>query len=144
MEYGTHGRVWHTDEENNIAFSFYINTNCNPKNLEEITIEIANILVQTFNELYKISLGIKFPNDITYNSKKIGGILTQTKLEGEKVKSLVIGIGINTNQKNFATDIVNIASSIKNEFNITINNEEVIKRFLELFERVLLERKIIE
>jgi BirA family biotin operon repressor/biotin-[acetyl-CoA-carboxylase] ligase len=144
MEYGTHGRVWHTDEENNIAFSFYIKTNCSPQNLEGITIQIANILVQVFNELYKINLGIKFPNDITYNGKKIGGILTQTKLEGENVKSLVIGIGINTNGKNFGADIANIASSIKNEFNITVDNSVVIKRFLELFESVLIERKIIE
>ena len=28
---GTHGRVWHTDEEKNIAFSFFIEPNCNIK-----------------------------------------------------------------------------------------------------------------
>ena len=28
MENGTHGRIWHTDERNNIAFSFYIKSNC--------------------------------------------------------------------------------------------------------------------
>lgn len=28
---GTHGRVWYTDEENNIAFSFFIKMNCNIK-----------------------------------------------------------------------------------------------------------------
>ena len=35
---GTHGRIWHTDEANNIAFSFYIETNCETKKLEGITI----------------------------------------------------------------------------------------------------------
>ena len=30
------------------------------------------------------------------NKQKVGGILTETKLQGEIVKQLVIGIGINT------------------------------------------------
>ena len=28
MENGTHGRIWHTDERNNIAFSFLIASKC--------------------------------------------------------------------------------------------------------------------
>lgn len=39
---------------------------------------------------------IKWPNDIYYKDKKICGILTQTKIQGEKIR-LVIGIGINVN-----------------------------------------------
>ena len=45
---GTHGRVWHTDEKNNIAFSFFINANTDVKNLDGITIEIARIVLQVF------------------------------------------------------------------------------------------------
>ena len=49
---GTHGRIWHTGNENNIAFSFYIETECEPQKLEGITIEIAQILIQIFEEKY--------------------------------------------------------------------------------------------
>ena len=42
---GTHGRIWHTDEKDNIAFSFYIETSCNIKKLEGITTEIAQIII---------------------------------------------------------------------------------------------------
>lgn len=42
---GTHGRIWHTDEGENIAFSFYIKAECHFEKLEGITIEIAEILV---------------------------------------------------------------------------------------------------
>lgn len=42
---GTHGRVWHTDEANNIAFSFFIKTNCNIQRLDGLTIKVANIIV---------------------------------------------------------------------------------------------------
>ncbi|MFR3783552.1 MAG: hypothetical protein ACLTXR_07285 [Clostridia bacterium] len=47
-ETGTHGRIWHTDEANNVALSFFIETNCNIEKLEGITIEIAEIVIRYF------------------------------------------------------------------------------------------------
>ena len=118
---GTHGRRWHTDQENNIAFSFFIQLDCNISKLTGITTKIAEIILETFKEKYNIRLQIKAPNDIMYNNKKLGGILTETKIIGENVKYLVIGIGINTSQQEFAQDLQNIATSIKKEFNICLD-----------------------
>lgn len=134
MENGTHGRVWHTDQTNNIAFSFLINANCKVEQIEGITIEIANTIIETFKKLYNIKLEIKYPNDIVVKGKKIGGILTETKTQGEFVRNIVIGIGINTNQEKFTKEIEETASSIKNEFGLNVKNMEVINKFCELFE----------
>lgn len=92
MENGTHGRKWYTEQENNIAFSFFIKTDCYVERLEGITLEIAETIVEVFKKLYNISLNIKFPNDIVYNGKKLGGILTETKLQGKKARYMVVGI----------------------------------------------------
>ena len=137
---GTHGRVWHTDEKNNIAFSFFINANTDVKNLDGITIEIARMILQVFKNLYNIELQIKEPNDIVYDNKKIGGILTETNLVGSLVKNLVIGIGINTNQLYFSDDIKEIATSIKEKFGIEIDNELVISEICNLFEKEYFKR----
>ena len=126
---GTHGRIWHTDEEKNIAFSYYIETNCKSENLEGITIEIAQILVKIFKEFYGIKLDIKKPNDIMIKDKKVGGILTESKVSSEIVKFLVIGIGINTEKMNFTDDIKNIATSIKKEFGIGISGKTIQGKF---------------
>ncbi len=137
---GTHGRIWHTDEGKNIAFSFFVETNCKPSLLDGITIEIASILIKIFKEKYNINLKIKEPNDIFYNDKKIGGILTESKVNSEIIKFLVIGIGLNTNQMKFSKDIQNIATSVKKEFNIEINNKEIIEEFCYEFEETLKRR----
>lgn len=137
---GTHGRIWHTDEPNNIAFSFFIRMNCNIKKLKGITTEIAKIIVNIFKSKYGITLKIKEPNDIVFNNKKIGGILTETKVICENVKCLAIGIGINIEQKEFSEDISKIATSIKKEFNIDINTEEFIEEFCNEFEKEIIER----
>lgn len=137
---GTHGRVWHTDEKGNIAFSFFIQMDCNIKKLDGLTIQIANIIVDIFKKQYGINLNIKKPNDIVFNNKKIGGILTETKLVSENVKYLVVGIGINTIKENFTNDIKTKATSIKKEFNIDVNVREFIVEFCNIFENVILER----
>lgn len=132
---GTHGRIWHTDEKGNIAFSFYIQTNCEIERLDGLTIDTAKILVDMFREKYKINIQIKEPNDLMINNKKIGGILTQGKINGKYIRYLVIGIGININKKYFTNDIKDIATSIKNEFEVDIDREEVITEFCNIFEK---------
>ncbi len=132
---GTHGRIWHTDEKGNIAFSFYIQTNCEIEWLDGLTIDIAKILVDMFREKYKINIQIKEPNDLMINNKKIGGILTQGKINGKYIRYLVVGIGININKKYFTNDIKDIATSIKNEFEVDIDREEVIAEFCNIFEK---------
>lgn len=131
---GTHGRVWHTDEKNNIAFSFYLETNCSVSKLDGITVDIANIILNIFKSKYGISLSIKEPNDIVYCGKKIGGILTESRVVSDFVKFLVVGIGINTNKIFFTDDIKDLATSIKKEFDIDIDSLDFITEFCNIFE----------
>ena len=123
---GTHGRTWYTTQKGNIAFSIGLELNKSINKLNNLTIEIAEIILEVFENLYQIKLQIKHPNDIMINNQKVGGILTETKLQGEIVKYLVIGIGINTNNEEIST-------SIKKEFGIEIDNSKVIE---EIFQRI--------
>ena len=137
---GTHGRVWHTDEEKNIAFSFLIKPNCSINKIDGLTTDIAKIILNILKEEYKVELEIKNPNDIVYHNKKIGGILTETKLVSEQVKYLVVGIGINTIKMQFTDDIKDIATSIKKEFELEIDAQEFIAKFCNKFAKYILER----
>lgn len=121
---GTHGRKWYTSQKGNIAFSIGFAPNVSINQLENLTIEIAEIILEVFDTLYQIKLQIKHPNDIMINNQKVGGILTETKLQGENVKYLVIGIGINTNQDEIST-------SINKEFNKIIDNSKIIEKICE-------------
>ena len=139
---GTHGRTWHTSSRGNIAFSFVFFPNCKAKKLENVTTEIAKTFVDIFRDFYNIKVEIKSPNDLIVHNKKIGGILTETKLSGEKVKEIVIGVGINTKKEKFEEDIKEIASSISKEYGIKVDNKRIIKEFCNRFERYLLKEKI--
>lgn len=138
---GTHGRIWYTDETNNIAFSLFIDLNCVIREIEGITFEIAKDIINIFYDKYKIELDIKLPNDIVYNNKKIGGILTESKINSGKVRFLIVGVGINTSKINFSDDIKYFATSIKKEFNIDINTIEFVTEFCNRFEKNIMRRR---
>lgn len=135
---GTFGKTWYTDEQNNIAFSFYIKTNCSVDSLNGLTVQIAKTICKILKDNYKIEIQIKEPNDLYYKGKKLGGILTQTKVLFGKVNHLVVGIGINTNKKEFTKELETIATSIYNEFKVIIDTQKFIIEFCNEFEKELL------
>lgn len=60
--------------------------------------------------ILKDEVKIKWPNDIYYSNKKLGGILIENTITGNRLSSSVIGIGLNINQSEFASSIPNPVS----------------------------------
>ena len=137
---GTHGRKWISKKDESLTFSIVLTPDCNINKMKNFTLDIAKIIIDTIYELYKVKLDIKKPNDIIFKGKKIGGILTESKVFIFNVKYVIIGIGINTNQIVFSEEIKQIATSIKKEFNIDIDNNKLIeiiaKRIITYSERM--------
>lgn len=131
---GTHDRTWYMGEGENIAFTIILKPECNIGKIENLTILIAKCMVSTINKLYGKTLDIKLPNDLMCNGKKLGGILTQSTTNNEEVKDILIGIGMNINQVTFPDELKDIATSLKNEFNMYFNRIDIIAEFLSIFE----------
>lgn len=118
---GRNDRVWESVKGLNLMFSILIK---DPKLLNEsaflsimIAVEVSKVL-----ERYNIkNVSIKWPNDVLVNDKKICGIL----LEGQLPNYLVIGVGLNVNQKDFPFNLRRPATSINNELNKEIDLEEI-------------------
>jgi len=55
---------------------------------------------------------LRWPNDIILENKKLGGLLIEVKTEGQSKKSIILGIGINVNQKGFPKNLEKSAVSL--------------------------------
>ena len=91
--------------------------------LSPITLLCAVAVAQSMDNLYpQLVAGIKWPNDVYINDRKICGILTETVLEKNKAKYVIVGIGINANNTTdyFDDDIRNTSVSLK-ELGIDVN-----------------------
>ncbi len=69
-----------------------------------ITLLMAIAVTQSVRELH-LDAKIKWPNDVVINGKKICGILTEMYQSAAGSFFLVIGTGINVNQKEFPEEV---------------------------------------
>ncbi len=72
---------------------------------------------------------IKWPNDIYYCNKKLGGILIENQLLGNKLNFTIVGIGININQEVFKSNAPN-PISLKNIFSKNFDLNECLNDIL--------------
>jgi BirA family transcriptional regulator, biotin operon repressor / biotin---[acetyl-CoA-carboxylase] ligase len=100
---GQRGNTWEAAPGQNLTFSLVLNPTFVPV-AEQYSLNIA-IAVGVFEFLTKIfeeGLKIKWPNDIYYNNKKLGGILIENTVKHLSLQHSIVGIGLNINQKEFA------------------------------------------
>jgi len=86
-----------------------------------------------------LKTGVKWPNDILIDGKKVCGILIENEVKGNKVAYALIGIGINVALK--ASDVAEIsatATSLKDELDRSVLRANIIRRLLTEFERLYL------
>lgn len=83
-----------------------------PKNVFMRATALAAVCaVEAIKELYNIDTQIKWVNDIFYNSKKAGGILSESFfVDGERY--VAVGFGINLYIVSFPVELKNIAISL--------------------------------
>ena len=111
---GQRENTWFSKPGHGITCSLLIEEKFNRSSIGLHSVLIAIGIINGISDLLKINLNIKWPNDIYYKDKKIGGILIETKFQKNKL-FLNIGLGINVNEslEDFPSDIQNKASSIK-------------------------------
>ena len=92
---GRHGKKWSSPNSGNIYMT--ISTNQNTSHISPVSLISGLICKKAIDKLIKTSsIMLKWPNDILLNDKKIGGILVETEINKENIKT-IIGIGINLN-----------------------------------------------
>lgn len=62
-----------------------------------INMTVSVAIARTLFQLYGLNAGIKWPNDILVNGRKLCGILMEVSAETDRLEYAVVGIGINAN-----------------------------------------------
>ncbi len=86
---GRDGKIWHSTI-GGIWMSIGINT-------QSKVMELSSIVVQSIHKVLSsyVKCIIKDPNDILVGTKKLCGVLVETKSKGSDFEQVVIGIGVN-------------------------------------------------
>lgn len=95
---GRQSNKWISIPGKSLTFSIILYPNVLPNQINLYSL-IAGLAITDCLIDYDIQAQLKWPNDILINGKKVGGILCESKISGGVIKSLVIGIGLNVNEK---------------------------------------------
>lgn len=134
---GRLGRKWSSKQGEGIYMSIILKPNIELNKTPFLTLIAGASIVKVLNDLEAGAL-IKWPNDIILNSKKIGGILSELAIADDKVSFIVIGIGINVNNREFPNEISDIATSLYKE-GYEISKDDIVKQILFEFEKLYFE-----
>lgn len=108
--------------------------------LKLISIATSLAILKSIQALVTSDVKIKWPNDILINNKKVCGILIEASVQ-QRIRSaqnVIIGVGININNDNFAPEIESTATSLKKECGQIIDRNLVVVQILNSLKMLLL------
>ena len=112
---GRMSRPWDSSASKGIWMSVIVRPALAPQQAPQMTLVAAVAVTRAIEEVTGINPDIKWPNDILINGKKVTGILTELQADPDRVKAIILGIGINVNQEeaDFPYELKDIATSLK-------------------------------
>ena len=113
---GRMGRSFCSDAGMGVYLSVILRPNCKPDQLMHLTCAVGVAMCQAIALACGLDAGIKWVNDLVWNKKKLGGILTEMSLSPTGlVDFAVVGIGINCRQTaaDFPEELRSIAVSLE-------------------------------
>ena len=138
---GRRGRSWESPAGKSVYFTIVVRPHFSPDKASMITLVMALAVAEAISEVTGLEAGIKWPNDIVVNGKKVVGILTELSMTPEmnETQFLVAGVGVNVNQdsaEEFPEEIRNTATSLKMEAGCSFARAVLLERILAWFEEV--------
>jgi len=114
---GRRGRSWLAPPGKSIALSVVLRPSLPAARASEITLAAAVAVCEAARELGAPTTRIKWPNDLECGGRKLAGLLTELRAEGEEVKHVVLGVGLNCGllREDFPEELEDAATSLRIE-----------------------------
>lgn len=155
---GQRGNSWESEAGSNLLYSLLVHPHMlRPSQMFSLSEVAALSVCSSLNEFLeessacmgmapscelrdpKLQFCIKWPNDIYYGDRKVGGILIETDLMGSRISNAIIGVGVNLNQRRFLSDApnpVSLCHIIGHDTPPQIVMDVILKHFVLLYGRL--------
>jgi BirA family biotin operon repressor/biotin-[acetyl-CoA-carboxylase] ligase len=133
---GAHGRTWVSPSGTDLYFSVVARPMLEPSEVSLVTLATGlGVRDAIATLLPDRRVTVKWPNDVWIDRRKCAGILVESKMTGERVDAVVIGVGLNVNREAWPPELEGIATSIRQERGgAPLNRVETLARVLSRIE----------
>jgi BirA family biotin operon repressor/biotin-[acetyl-CoA-carboxylase] ligase len=94
---GRFGRAWHSEANGNLYASFAFRPPVEPDRMQTFTLWMGINVCEFIANYTRLDPGLKWPNDIVFDGRKAGGMLTEARVDADRIRDLVFGLGLNVN-----------------------------------------------
>ncbi|HAR64437.1 MAG: biotin--[acetyl-CoA-carboxylase] ligase [Candidatus Margulisiibacteriota bacterium] len=132
---GQRGKQWISCDGENIFMTIILKPEYRGKiekaYIEKIILFSAKAVQKVIKDSYGLDARIQMPNDIYIKDKKIAGVLVEAITQGNVLKGLVAGIGLNCNTLDLPGNISTTATSLEIEYGKKINVDVCFSKLVE-------------
>ncbi|MDW7982537.1 MAG: biotin--[acetyl-CoA-carboxylase] ligase [Thermomicrobium sp.] len=127
---GREGRRWFAPPGTSLLFTVVCRPSFDVVQDERLSVRVAERVADAIARLCGLRPTIKEPNDLLVHGRKLVGVLLQSRVRGETLEYLLIGIGINVNIPR--TDLpLPTATSLLVELGHPVDRERLLAAVLE-------------
>ena len=134
---GRLGRKWVSPAHQGLWFSILLRPDFRPQMATQLTVASATALRRAIELQTGLAPEIKWPNDILLGGKKLAGILTELSAELDRVRYVILGIGVDVNlaATEFPADLRKTATSLRIETGRPVSRSELAVHILRELDR---------
>jgi|SRR4051812_448782 BirA family biotin operon repressor/biotin-[acetyl-CoA-carboxylase] ligase len=131
---GRGGHSWSSDP-GGLYLSVILRPNFLAKDALFLSLAAGLAVREAIQQSTNTTIDLRWPNDVmlppSHGEKKIGGILAELASEGDVLKHVVLGIGLNLNQTRFPAELSGAVSSLRLFTGAEVAKEAVLAALLE-------------
>ena len=141
---GRLGRTWESPRGTGIYVSVILRPALPPVEMPKLTLTAAVAVVEALERATALKVGIKWPNDILCQGKKLGGILMEMETESDQMSHLVLGLGLNVNTPDFPPPLNAIATSLAQAGAKSYSRLTILRLWLEALDQLYADFQALE
>lgn len=131
---GRRGRSWSSPAGANVYFTIILRPDFAPDRASMLTLVMAHAVAEGIARETGLETGIKWPNDIVIDGRKVCGILTEMSVEQDYIRHVVIGVGINVREQDFTPEIAEKAICLDVACDRRVNRSRLLAEVIKAFE----------
>ncbi len=138
---GRLGRKWVSEDRGNLYASFAFRPDLRPSRMQDFTLWMGVNVCEALANSCRLDVGVKWPNDILHGGRKLGGMLTEARIDADHTRDVVFGLGLNLNSQraDWPTDIAarttSIAEAVGQPIDLNHVATAIISRVLRAFDQ---------
>jgi BirA family biotin operon repressor/biotin-[acetyl-CoA-carboxylase] ligase len=132
---GRLGRSWHSPRSAGVYFSLVLRPTLPAARAPALTLAAGLAVAEAVSEVTGLAADLRWPNDVLLEGRKCCGILPEMTSEFERIKHVILGIGLNVNQQSFPEELAGEAISLAQAVGRKLPRAEVLAALLRHFDR---------